>query len=578
MDKNEIIFFHNDTGNILRNGLTIFSLPKKIGYKTNKSRMGHLSLQQNFFFRILKRGMPKLYEYNINQKYKKLSCIAFDEVLMKNLKNLYEDEKIPRINLKQIKIKSKITFQISYDKENGGWIVNDNLSNCVIYRDIAEIDKLYLDNQITKNLFQICKECDELFRNLLKKKESANNNNVNHNFLHEISENTFLGYYSEDKDEIIFYSIVSNLQYNVEQFCLPIKQVEDICFKFGLPYEKSVVLKTDLVTFEQMEQELKYIYRRISEDYASFQSYGAIVLIELNNEIISGFKILNQEMKIIKKMILLKYNNNNSKLLSNRNNTIIEEEENEKVISSSNKKMERTLHLTSTKSKLGFNVVSGDKINALMYEMSHYQLPRCVHVYCKLFNEITEEDTVSNCLEILDNISKSINKLGLCNCIKEKRDIKITSINLLSCLIPKDNLDNYNIETMNNNFLNYFNNKGNNENENENGNDNEQMNDNSPEGPKNFKNRTMFDNKINFFSLSNHPKLTNIIFDSKQSVVSKKKIKKKVKFVDEVYNKSLVEEIPIKSFKVFNVKNNYTYGDNVNNYKSDKKTSCCSII
>ena len=86
MDKNEIIFFHNDTGNILRNGLTIFSLPKKIGYKTNKSRMGHLSLQQNFFFRILKRGMPKLYEYNINQKYKKLSCIAFDEVLMKNLK------------------------------------------------------------------------------------------------------------------------------------------------------------------------------------------------------------------------------------------------------------------------------------------------------------------------------------------------------------------------------------------------------------------------------------------------------------------------------------------------------------
>ena len=133
-------------------------------------------------------------------------------------------------------------------------------------------------------MFQICKECDEVFRNLLKKKESLNNNNINHNFLHELSENTFLGYYLEDKDEIMFYSIVSNLQYNIEQFCLPIKNVEDICFKFGLPYEKSIILKTDLVTYEQIEQELKYIYRRISEDYSSFQSFGAIVLIEHDSE------------------------------------------------------------------------------------------------------------------------------------------------------------------------------------------------------------------------------------------------------------------------------------------------------
>ena len=42
--------------------------------------------------------------------------------------------------------------------------------------------------------------------------------------------------------------------------------------------------------------------------------------------------------------------------------------------------------------------------------------------------------------------------------------------------------------------------------------------------------------------------------------------------------KSQIEEIPIKSFKGYNVKNNYIYGDNVNNYKSDKKTSCCAIV
>ncbi len=559
-DKNGIIFFHNDTGNILRTGLTIFSLPRKIQNKNNKSRFVHLSLQQNYFFKIIKRGMPKLYEYNINQKYKKPSCTKFDEVLKNSLKMLYENTKIPIINIKQIKIKSKIIFQISFDKENNGWIVNDNLNNCVIFRDIVEIDKLYLDNKITKNMYQICKECDDLFRNILKKKESQNTN-INHNFLHEISENTFLGYYLEEKDEIIFYSIVSNLQYNIEQFCLPIKKIEDICFKFGLPYEKSIVLKTDLVTFEQIQQELKYIYRRISEDYASFQSYGAIVLIEHDSEIVSGFKILNQEMKVIKKMKYIKFNCN-PRNLTNRNNTIKEEDEIENA-AVSNKNTRLGLTLKSSKSRADISV-NGDKINNLMYELSHYQLPRCVHIYCKLFNDITEEDTLYQMLEMLENISKNVNKLELCNCIKEKKDVNFTSINLLSCLIPKDNLDNYNIEIMNTNFTTNMLENGDNE--------------NGDEKLKNVKSKTMLDNKPNYFSLNNHPKVTNIIFERKPSIYTKKKAKKKVKFVDEVYNKSLIEEIPIKSFKGYNVKNNYIYGDNVNNYKSDKKTSCCAIV
>ena len=570
MDKKEIIFFNNDFGNILRTGLTIFSTPKKAGNRNSKSRFVHLSLQQNFFFRILKRGLPKLYEFNLNQKYKKPSCTLFEEILMASLNKLYENVvRIPIINIKQIKIKSKIMFQISYDKENNGWIVSDNLNNCVIFSDNSEIEKLYLDNKITKNMYQICKECDDLFRNILKKKESLNNN-INHNFLHEISENTFLGYYLEDKNEIIFYSIVSNLQYNVDQFCIPLKQIEDICFKFGLPYEKSIVLKTDLVTFEQFQQELKYIYRRISEDYASFQNYGAIVLIEYDSDIITGFKILNQEMKIIKKIQCIKFNIKFNKNITNRNNTIKEEDESENAgVSSStkNRKSEYSLYLPSSKSRGGENTVSSEKKNNLIYEISHYQLPRCVHTYCKLLNDITEEDSIYQCLEMLDEISKNINKLNLCNCIKEKKNGNTTSINLLSCLIPKDNLDNYNIEALNINL-------------NDNINENEKDND-KEEGQKlskDVKSKTMFENKPNYFSLSNHPKLASIILENKATIYQKKKAKKKVKFVDEVYNKSLVEEIQIKSFKGYNVKNNYIYGDNSNNYKSDKKTICCSLI
>ena len=538
-DKNEIIFYQNAVGNIIRNGLTIFSLPKKSQTKNNKSRFMHLSVQQNTVYRILKRGMPKIYEYNLNSKIISKSTTIFNEMLMNNLKTLYETVRIPRVNIKQIKIKSKILFQISFDKENNGWIVNDNCRNCVIFRDINEIEALYLDNKITKNMYQICKECDELFRNILKKKESQNTN-INHNFLHEISENTFLGYFLEEKDEVIFYSIVSNLQYNMEQFCLPIKDVEDICFKFGLPYEKSIVLKTDLVTYEQIEQELKYIYRRISEDYSSFQSYGGIVLIEYDTEIITGFKILNQEMEIIKRLRYIKYNSN-FRNIANRNNTIKEEDENEN----------ENINKNSIKEK-DPNLIDNDKLNALLYELSLYQLPRCIHIYCKVFNDLTEDDTINKCLENLEEISKNIHQLGLCNCIKEKNK-NTTSINLLSCLIPKDNLDDYNIERIgeNNNII--------------------------IQVPQDDNFKTIINNdKTNNFTLNNFQSKKSLIFDQKQTII--KKNKKRVKYVDEVYNKSLVEEIPIKSFKVYNVKNNFTYGEDSNNYKSDKKVSYCLII
>ena len=278
----------------------------------------------NFILKIIKRGMPKLYEYNINKKYKKMSSANFTEVLMENLLKLYDTIKIPKINIRKIKIKSQILFQISYDKENSAWIVSDSTKSCVIFKEIEEVNNLFKEKKISKNMCRICEECYSLFENVLKKKNvKYTNKSINHNFLAEISKNTFLGFFLPDTEEIIFYYIVSNLQYNIEQFGLPITEVEDICLKFGLPYEKCITMKTDLVTFEQVQQELKVIYRRISEDYASFQSFGAIVLMEQENEIITGYKVLNQEMKIIKKMQNIKFNFN-KKISSNKklNNSI----------------------------------------------------------------------------------------------------------------------------------------------------------------------------------------------------------------------------------------------------------------
>ena len=110
LDKKEIYFFQNDAGFLIRTGLTIYSLPKKLASRNSKSRFTHLSLQENYVYKIIKRGMPKLYEYNLNPKIQDPNLNNFKEILLKNLKKLYEDVKIPVINIKQIKIKSKILF------------------------------------------------------------------------------------------------------------------------------------------------------------------------------------------------------------------------------------------------------------------------------------------------------------------------------------------------------------------------------------------------------------------------------------------------------------------------------------
>ena len=549
LDKNEIVYFQSDKGYMIRSGLCVYSFQKRGRYTNYQTRVAHLSLQDNCAFRLLKRGMPKLYEYNLNQKYKKTSCLAFNDMLMQNLEKLYGTFKIPRINIKKIKIKSQINFQITFDKENNAWIVSDNLNNCVIFKEINEVNELYLDKKINKFIFQICKECYELFKNILKKKDSQNNK-INHTFLYEISKNTFLGFYMPDKEEIVFYSIVSNLQFNLEQFCLPLKEVEDICLKFGLPYEKSITLKTDLVTFSQISQELKYIYRRISEDYASFQSLGAIVLIEHDDEIITGFKILNQEMKIIKKMKIIKFNLSLRKVGKKNNNTIKEEDENDKVIIINGENSNQELK-------------KNDKLNDFLHELSHYQLPRCVHAYSKLFNDLEEEDTINKCLEKLEEISKNL--YNICSCNKEKNTSNIYSINLLSCLVPLDHIKNDNIET--NNKSNITNNNTVN------------ANNSLRCQTLNIDSKTKNGNGNLKYSYNKNPtfKVSSYLFDQKHSFI-KKKPKKKVKFVDEVYNKSLIEEICIKSFKGYNMRNNYSSSNNMAYCKSCKKTVCCLII
>ena len=543
------MFFQTEKGYILRSGLCVYSLQKRGRFITYPQKVAHYSLQESNAFKIIKRGLPKLYEYNINKKYKKANCIAFNQKLMEKLESLYDTFKIPRINIRKIKIKSQIHFQISYDKDNNAWVVSDNLNNCVVFKEINEVDELYSDKKINKFLYQICKECYELFINILKKKETLNKK-INHNFLHEISKNTFLGFYLPEKEEILFYSIVSNLQYNLEQFCLPLKEVEDICLKFGLPYEKSITLKTDLVTFEQISQELKYIYKRISEDYASFQSLGAIVLIEHDSEIITGFKILNQEMKILKKMKIIKFDLILKKS-NKRNNTIREEDENNNyIILNSNKQRDD-------------NLIKGDKLNDFMHELSHYQLPRCVHAFTKLFTDLKEDDTLNKCLEKLEEISKNIYKI--CNCHKEKNESNAFTINLLSCLIPIDHLTEYNIEQSNKNLI---------------------HNNNITDG-NNLRCQTFNDYIVkpkvrNSLALNKNQtfKIPSYLFEQKNIVFNKKKPKKKVKFVDEVYNKSLIEEICIKSFKGYNMKNNYTYSSSDSTTKciSCKKTACCLII
>ena len=477
--------------------------------------------------------MPKLYEYNINQKYKKINCCNFNEMLLQKISKFYDTNKIPKVNIRKIKLKSQIQFQISYDKENTAWIVSESSKNCVIFREITEINTLFNEKKISNNLRRICEECHHIFDNILKKKNDNKNETLN--FFNVISIKTFLGFYLPDNEEILFYGIVSNLPEDLEQFCLPISEVEDICFKFGLPYEKSLTMKTDLVTFEQVEQELKLIYRRISEDYASFQCFGAIVLLENDDNIITGFKILNQEMKIIKKIQSIKFNLN-----------------------------KKTNSQRKTKGKNNNSNLENEKINQIMYEYSHYQLPRCIHAYLKLFSNIKLEDSLDSCLENLEEISKYSNLN--CNCLNEKNVINRYSINLLSCLISFDcinNIDVNNNEVYNNNI------------------NISKQNNAIKSHTLNINNLNKKDNITNVFKFQNINStfvMQNCFLEKNQSIFNRKKTKKKVKFVDEAYNKNLVEEIIIKSFKGYNKGNNFSSDNDSNNCNVFKTTSCCFIF
>ena len=180
----------------------------------------------------------------MNQKYKKISCVNFNEVLSQKLSKFYDTTKIPKINIRKIKIKSQILFQISYDKENVALVISDSTKNCVIYetnnqnefkncvifREITEVNTLFNEKKISKHMCKICEECYNIFENNVKKKiENCSSQNLNKDFFSEINQNTFLGFFLPDTEEIVFYGIVSNLPSNMEQFCLPITEVEDIC-------------------------------------------------------------------------------------------------------------------------------------------------------------------------------------------------------------------------------------------------------------------------------------------------------------------------------------------------------------
>ena len=179
-------------------------------------------------------------------------------------------------------------------------------------------------------------------------------------------------------------------------------------------------------------------------------------------------------------------------------------------------------------------------------------------------------NSLNNCLEILEDISKNI--YLNCTCSNEKSLINRYSLNLLSCLIPLDYIDNYDVNKSNNNPNQSTITKEN----------------NISDKRSSLKSRTLNvkiknnETNVNSFILENINStfmVPNVFMDKNTNVFIKKKTKKKVKFVDEVYNKNLVEEILIKSFKGYNMKNNYSTNKSTSsNCNVFKNTACCIIF
>ena len=539
---------------------------------------------------ILKRGLPIIYEYSLvdnnNVSNNNNNIIiqnvnnnntekTFNDELFKYLNELFKTKIISKISLLQLKIISEFSFQISYDLEYKNWLLTSNDKNkCFIFNNLIDLNDFKKDKKISKNEYKIIK----IWLNFLDKNfENVNENNLLNEFLQFCNNNTLLGFYVGDKNslfskdfynekKLIFFNIISNHE-KFSNFSFSFNKTENIFNKFKLDFINFKTIKENINNIQSFKKEINILYNNISEDFYENQKCGSLFVIQSDKRIVSSFKIMNNETKII----------NDLKINYNEN----EEEFYKKF---KNLKLPRALsYYLDMGREFKKNYNTNNKYDIFSNNMDKVDT-------VKNENNIIEnnnfDDEINNDNNNYENNNNNNNKLIL---LDETNEINDNNNNIITSIIYKEN-----------DFSKKFDIKNNNENNNNNIktlksikniiNNKNSNNLNSKE----ISIGSQFNSETDDYSLKrSKTNSKNFKFNSKS--VSKKifsnsyyqynfrerninqKKNKRVKFNDVEFNKPLVDVVVIKSYKKYNASNNYN-GNDFNEKEDDNKNMCCIIL
>ena len=557
---------------------------------------------------ILKRGLPIIYEYskinnddvnnnniiNISIGVNNYSEKKFNNELFKYLSELFKTKIICKISLLQLKIISEFSFQISYDLEYKNWLLTSNEHNkCIIFNDLNDSNNFLKEKKISNNEYQIIKIwLNFLNKNFLNEEfHDKNKDNELNEFLKFCNKNTLLGFYVGDKNSIftkdfnekklIFFNIISNHE-KFSNFSLSFSKTENFFIKYNLNYINFIKIKDNIYNIETFKKEINNLYHNICEDFSKNQKCGSLFVIQSEKRIVSSFKIINNETKVLydikknlqenineeefyKKFKKLKLPRSISYYLDKRIEFKKNENDNDicnndfdknEIIKNANNNIENNnKNIDEIK-----NVINNNKENSdIKYNIKNNNNNNKLFLLDET-NEIIDNNNndaliTSFIYKENDNDKKIVNNNSIGNYNNNIKTIK----NINNNIINNKNINN-NFNTKEFSFGSHF---------------NSETDDYSIKHSKTISKKydKIFNNKFNL----NKRKISNsqYHFLKKNNSINKiNKKNKRVKFNDIAFNKPLVDVIIIKSFKKYNASNNY----NGNDEKEDNKNICCLIF
>ena len=240
--------------------------------------------------RIIKRGIPKLYEVNFNKN----KGLLFHKKLMKFVDDLFRNNLVRSLSVYQSRILSETHIQIAYDITHNSWIISTHKHYAVVFKDHADINQLLSAHKISDTLYDVC----VLWLNMLSKMSYANAE-MYKEFLAKCAIKTLIGYYcTVDGKRLVFTCFVYNME-QLLQFTASFGEMDFFFQKYNLPYEKTVLLpRYKVFNVDELNKTVQELYKATSCDVDGLNGdKGSVFYLSSEmKHVVTGFKVKRREL------------------------------------------------------------------------------------------------------------------------------------------------------------------------------------------------------------------------------------------------------------------------------------------